>query len=187
MAIVPEATCSPEELLNIADRPMPELIDGHLVERPPTGQKSDAFAARILVWIGSFVEQHALGLMNGAQGSYQIFPDEPKKVRIPDVSFIRKDRLPPEGPMEGHCRIVPDLVVEVVSPNDIADELDEKIEDFLRAGVPLIWVLHPQTQAVQVHRADGRDSRLRPGDTLDGEDVLPGFRCEVARLFARLP
>lgn len=187
MAIVPEATCTPEDLLTITDRPMPELVGGQLVERPPMGQKADAFAARILIWIGRFVEQHALGLMNRAQGSYQIFPHDPKKVRIPDVSFIRADRLPPEGPMEGHCRIVPDLVVEVVSPNDIAEELDEKIEDFLQAGVPLVWVLNPHTRTVQIHRAGGHDSRLRHGDILDGEDVLPGFRCEVARLFAPLP
>ncbi|MEO6809469.1 MAG: Uma2 family endonuclease [Isosphaeraceae bacterium] len=183
MATLTETRYTPEDLLMITDRPMPELIDGQLLERPLMGQKSDAIAAAVLLTIGLFIREHRLGLVNGAQGSYQIFPHDPKKVRIPDVSFTRQDRLPTRGPAEGHSRTVPDLVVEVISPHDIAADLEEKVEDFLSAGVPLIWVLNPETRTVQVHRGDGSGSRLRPGDTLDGEDVLPGFRCEVSALF----
>ncbi len=83
---------TPEELLAISDRPMPELINGLLVERPTMGKKADAIAARILRLIGRVVDDHQLGVINGAQGSYQIFPDQPSKVRIPDVSFIRRER-----------------------------------------------------------------------------------------------
>jgi Uma2 family endonuclease len=183
MATITEKQYTPEDVLAITDRPMPELIDGRLVERKLMGQKADAIAARLLRLVGNFVDEHDLGLMNGSQGSYQIFPDEPKKVRIPDVSFTRRDRLPAMGPADGHGKVAPDLVVEVVSPNDTATELDEKIEDFLAAGVPLIWVPNPETRTVQIHRRDGTSARLRTGDTLDGEDILPGFRCDVARLF----
>jgi Uma2 family endonuclease len=183
MATIVERQYTPEDLLKITDRLMPELIDGQLVEREPMGQKADAVAARLLGWVIHFVEEHDLGLINGAQGSYQIFPDAPKKVRIPDVSFTRRDRLSPEGPAEGHARVAPDLAVEVISPNDTATELDEKVEDFLAAGVPLIWVLNPETRTIQIHRGNGTDARLRPGDTLDGEDILPGFRCDVGKLF----
>jgi Uma2 family endonuclease len=183
MATTAQARSTPEDLLKVTDRPLPELIDGQLVEREPKGQKSDAIAARLIRFLGNFVEEHGLGLINGSQGSYQIFPDDPKKVRIPDASFTRRERLPAEGLADGHSRVAPDLVVEVVSPNDSAIDLEEKIEDFLVAGVPLIWVVFPETRTVQVHRRNGADSRLRPGDTLDGEDILPNFRCEVARLF----
>lgn len=181
-----EQVYTPEDLLKIAGRPMPELIDGQLVERPTMGLRADAIATRLGRWVGNFAEEHDLGFCAGAQGSYQIFPDDPKKVRIPDASFIRKDRLPAGPPPEGHGRVAPDLVIEVVSRNDGASDLEEKIEDFLAAGVPLIWVANPETRTIQIHRGDGTGSRLRPGDVLDGEDVLPGFRREVARLFEGL-
>ncbi len=183
MAVASQTRHTPEDLLAITDRPMPELVDGKLVERPPTGQKSDAIAASLLRYIGNFVEDADLGLVNGSQGSYQIFPDDPKKVRIPDASFTPKNRLPATGAAEGHSRVVPSLVVEVVSPNDTASDLNEKIEDFLAAGVPLIWVPYPETRSIQVYRGDGTGALLRAGDTLEGEGVLPGFRCEVAKLF----
>jgi Uma2 family endonuclease len=130
MATVTKTQYAPEDLLEIDDRPMPELVDGELVERE-MGQRSDAIAFRIGRKVGNFVDEHGLGLCNGSQGSYQIFPDDPNKVRIPDFSFTRLDRLPTGTPAEGHARIAPDLVVEVVSPNDIAEYVQEKIDDFL--------------------------------------------------------
>ena len=183
MATVIQTRYTPEDLLNIDDRPMPELVDGQLLERE-MGLKSDMIAANFLAMIWNFVRASNLGQVNGGQGSYQIFPDDPDKVRIPDVSFTRRDRIPKSGPAEGHGRIAPDLVVEVTSPNDTVDRLESKINDFLAAGIRLIWVAYPETKTVLVHRKDGTAQRLQVGDVLDGEDVLPGFRCEVAALFA---
>jgi Uma2 family endonuclease len=183
MATATDVQHTPEELLRITDRPMPELIDGQLVERPPIGQKADAVAARILRLVGNHVDLHQLGVVNGSQGSFQIFPDDPKKVRIPDVSFTRRERLPEGGVEEGHGKTVPDLVVEVISPNDLAVELFEKVQDFLSVGVSLVWVANPETRNVHVYRADGSTALLRSGDSLDGEDILPGFQCPVDQLF----
>jgi Uma2 family endonuclease len=183
MATATQARHTPEELLEITDRPMPELIDGRIVERVPMGRKSDAVAARILRLIGNFVDAHRLGVINGAQGSFQIFPDDPKKVRIPDVSFARRERLPEGGVEEGHGKIAPDLVVEVISPNDLIVEVMAKVRDFLNAGVPMIWVANPDTSDVHVYRSDGTVALLQGTDVLDGGDVLPGFRCPVADLF----
>lgn len=181
MATITPPRVTPEDLLSITDRPMPELVDGEMVERH-MGQKSDLIAARILILLGSCVFSHRLGWVNGAQGSYQIFPGDPAKVRIPDGSFTRLDRLP-DGPVEGHGRVAPDLVFEVVSPNDVAEDLERKIVDFFAAGVRLIWVVHPGSQIIQVWRQDGSGRWFKDGDVLDGEDVLPGFRCEVAAIF----
>ncbi len=88
---------------------------------------------------------------------------------------------------KGHARIAPDLAVEVISPNESVKKLDKKIKDFLNAGVSLIWIVYPETQSVLVQRLDGTARRLQVGDFLDGEDVLPGFRLEVAALFSRNP
>jgi Uma2 family endonuclease len=183
MATATQTRYTPEDLLAIDDRPMPELVDGELQERE-MGQKSDAIAATCMILIGAYIRANDLGLVNGAQGSYQIFPDDPNKVRIPDVSFTRRDRVPPGGPAEGHGRVAPDLVIEVTSPNDSYTMVLAKVNDYLSAGVPLIWVLEPETKTVHVYRVNHTTSLLFPGETLDGEDVLPGFRCEVAALFA---
>jgi Uma2 family endonuclease len=179
-AAAPRVT--PEDLLAITDRPMPELIHGQLVERE-ISQKPDAVAFRIGYLVCRHVEERNLGLVNGAQGSYQIFPDDPNQVRIPDFSFTRRERLPAQGASDGHARVAPDLVVEVISPNDAGSAVNTKVEDFLAAGVPLIWVIDPEAHTVDVFRGDGTFGRLRPGAAIDGGDVLPGFHCEVDAFF----
>jgi Uma2 family endonuclease len=183
MATASQVEHTPEELPEFTDRPMPELIDGQLVERPPMGRKADAIAARILRLIGNHVDLNRLGVMNGAQGSYQIFPDSPKKVRIPDVSFTRWEKLPGRVIEEGHGKIAPDLVVAVISPNVLAVELAEKVRDFLDAGVELVLVANPDTNDILVYKSDGTVALLRSGDVLDGGDILPGFQCPISELF----
>jgi Uma2 family endonuclease len=84
---------------------------------------------------------------------------------------------------KGHVRIAPDLAVEVVSPRDLAPELDEKLEDYRKAGVRLVWVISPESRTVTIYRGDGSVSRLHEDDVLSGEDVIPGFRCEVRSPF----
>jgi Uma2 family endonuclease len=182
MATVTEPRITPEDLLTISDRPMPELVDGQLVERDMS-QGSDLIAARILGLLWDHVEAHQLGFVNGAQGSYQVFPFDPDRVRIPDVSFTRRERLSASGPSKGHGRVAPDLVVEVMSTNDSALTLDAKIEDYLEVGIPLIWVVNPETRTVRVLRSDRSSVNLRPKDTIDGGEVIPGFRCQVESFF----
>jgi len=84
---------------------------------------------------------------------------------------------------EGHIRIVPDLAVEVISANDLAYAVDEKVDEYETAGVQLIWIVNPEMRTVRVHRADGTVRVLPEKDELDGEHVLPGFRCRVGELF----
>jgi Uma2 family endonuclease len=78
---------------------------------------------------------------------------------------------------------VPDLLIEVVSPNDLAWEVEAKVTEYLRAGVPLLWVFYPDTCTVWVYRASGQVTHLSVEDTLSGEEVLPGFTCPVAEVF----
>jgi Uma2 family endonuclease len=83
------------------------------------------------------------------------------------------------------ARLFPDLVAEVVSPSDTFSSVAEKVEDWLKAGVRLVWVIDPATQTVRVYRTGQPTQVLREQDTLSGEDVLPGFACKVSELFAR--
>lgn len=70
-----------------------------------------------------------------------------------------------------------------VSPNDTAYELEEKISQWLGAGVQWVWGLYPETHHIQVHRADGTVTKLQANGQRLGEDVLPGFQCRVAEVF----
>jgi Uma2 family endonuclease len=91
--------------------------------------------------------------------------------------------MPPEEEPQGHCRIAPDLVAEVVSPNDLIYEVAARVAEYLGAGVRLVWVVNPADRTVQVHRQGGTGTILREADELAGEEVLPGFRCQVGELF----
>jgi Uma2 family endonuclease len=85
--------------------------------------------------------------------------------------------------MEGFVSIAPDLAAEVLSPNDEAGEINEKIEEYLAAGIPLVWIIDPENEIVFIHRKDGSVTKLHKNDDLSGEDILPGFSCNVAELF----
>jgi Uma2 family endonuclease len=178
---------TPDDLLRMEDAVNYELVDGKLVERH-MGMESSAIAGQILMLIGLFLRSQARGRVFPPDASYQCFANAPSKVRKPDVSFIRSGRLPGDRIPTGHCPIPPDLAVEVISPNDLAYEVEEKVAEYLEAGVPLVWIVNPPTRSVRIRRpraaANGPVAELSGDDTITGEDVLPGFSCKVSEFFA---
>jgi Uma2 family endonuclease len=176
---------TPEDLLTLPDYGRFELLDGHLVERN-MGAKSSLAATNLLGLVWHFVRSNHLGLVFQADCGYQVFAEEPGRVRFADGSFIRHGKLSEDRVPQGHCRVAPDLVIEAVSPNDTAYEVEEKIAQWLGAGVRLVLVLYPETQRMQVHRADGTVSKLQLAESLLGEDILPGFQCQLAEVFQGL-
>jgi Uma2 family endonuclease len=113
---------------------------------------------------------------------YRCFADDASKSRKPDASFVSKQRLPADWQSLGFLSIPPDLAVEVTFPNDLAYEVDEKVEEYLSAGVKLVWEINPIERMVTVHRLDGTVQKLHERDVLSGEDVIPGFECRVGDL-----
>ena len=103
-------------------------------------------------------------------------------MRKPDVSFIRLGRLPGEEIPEGWISIAPDLAVEVISPNEFYYEVDQKLLEYLAAGVREVWIVNPQARTVRVRRADGTGCELNENQELTSE-LLPGFRCRVGDFF----
>lgn len=178
-----ETNVTPEELLAMPDGKSFELVDGHLVERT-VNAFSSWLGGELFGFVRDFCRTHKTGLVWPADNGLQCFADQPNKVRRPDVSFVRKERLAGEWRTAGFLRIVPDLVAEVVSPHDLAYEVDAKVIEYLAAGVRLVWVVNPEARTVRVHRADGSAAWLGIHDSLDGEDVLPGFRLPLSELFA---
>lgn len=147
--------------------------------------ESSYVGGRLFRRIGNHCEAADLGWAFPADAGVQCFPGDPGRVRRPDASFVRRERLA-DGPGAGFLRLAPDLVVEVLSPHDLAYEVDQKIVEYLLARVRLVWVVNPGTRQVRVHRLDGSVSVLGADGELSGEDVLPGFRCPVGELFAGL-
>jgi len=177
-----KAHYTPEDLLAMPDGKNHELVDGRLVERN-MGAESSWIGGEVYLRLRPFCDEHRSGHVWPADNGYQCFAHAPKLVRRPGVSFIREGRLPGGELPKGYVRIPPDLAIEVVSPNDLASDLDETVEDYQRAGVSLVWVIHPESRTVTVFRGDGTVSRLHQDDELSGEDVIPGFRCPVRSLF----
>ncbi|HMH82731.1 MAG TPA: Uma2 family endonuclease, partial [Gemmatimonadales bacterium] len=98
------------------------------------------------------------------------------------TAFIRRERLP-DPPPAGFARLAPDLVVEVLSPDDRPGEVLAKVADWLSAGTRLVWVVDPARRRARVYRADGSDSSVEADGALDGGDVLPGFTCKLSVIF----
>jgi Uma2 family endonuclease len=174
---------TPEELLEKEDGARYELIDGKLVERH-MGARSSEVAANIIRIIGQYAFEQKLGKVFATDCGYQIFASDPKRVRFPDASFIARGHLPEDKTPDGHVRVPPDLAVEVVSPNDTAEEVEAKRVAFLQAGTRLFWVVFPESRTVHVYRQGNNNAlALADADELSGEDVLSGFLCRVAAFF----
>jgi Uma2 family endonuclease len=178
---------TPEDLLKMPDGDRYELVDGNLVERDMSFWSSYVGGVLYgLLWLHS--REKKLGWVAPEGTSYQCFADAPNRVRRADVSFLRADRLSlQQATEEGHLRIVPDLVTEVISPNDRAYEVEVKVNEWLAAGVRLLWVVNPPVRQVRVHRGDGTVEVVKEGEQLSGEDVVPGFSCRVGELFQPPP
>ncbi len=160
-----------------------ELVKGELRELAPASEEHGYLAMRLGTLVTVFVVQHKLGYTFAAETGF-VLSEEPATVRAPDFAFVSRERAP-EGWSRHFARFVPDLVAEVVSPNDTFTEVTEKVDDWLKAGVRMVWVVDPVQQTVRVYRREQPVRVLHAEDTLSGEEVLPGFECKVEEIFAR--
>ncbi len=162
-----------------------ELIEGRLVRMPPSGVRASEIAFIIGAAILAFVRPRRLGAVTGPDGGYRLGMATDL---APDVGFIRADRLPPRDSPEYDklASGAPDLAVEVASPNQHSRAMARKAQRYLAAGTQLVWIVWPKRQEIDVWRAgDTRPSAtLGVDDTLDGDDVLPGFSYLVGDVFA---
>lgn len=159
-----------------------ELIDGELVEMSPSGPLASTTAVWIAHLLINYVTPRRLGSILGADGGFVLFPNR-QIVRVPDVAFVRAERLPPKDDQGGFLRLAPDLAVEVLSPSERPADIAAKVAMYLNAGVQLIWLVDPRAHTVAIHTPEQQARTLGETDELDGGDVLPGFRVSVATLF----
>lgn len=177
---------TPEQFAELPDSKGLELIDG-VVQEKNVGAESSGIQSLLHYYLNAVVLPSRLGAVLDAETMYHCFPSNAKQVRKPDVSFLLRERLPDGRVPRGVCKVRPDLAVEVISPNDMYEGVEEKLADYFDAGVPLIWVVTPKTRTVLVYRSDGTARRLRDTDELTADPVIPGFRVLIADLFPNPP
>lgn len=183
MATTAARLMSVEEFLALPDDGCQyDLIRGELNTMPGSGFDHSDIGLGLGGALRAFARQHGLGRVTGADGAY-ILNHETRTVLVPDAAFVRTDRLPPPGERTKVLEIVPDLVVDVASPNDSANVIAEKVREYLDAGVRLVWVVLPKRRMVQVFTPDRTSRLLYEDDFVDGGDVLPGFQMRVGEIF----
>ncbi len=167
--------------LGHADHYQYELVRGELRQMSPANSVHGNLEFRLAVALGKYLEQHPLGEGYTGDTGFQLSA-EPLTIRSPDLAFIRTERLP-TGSRPAFLPLAPDLVIEIVSPSEQARTIAEKVSDYLTAGTRLLWVVYPEQQQVHEYRAAQAFRIYTIGDTLDGHEVLPGFRFALAALF----
>ena len=162
-----------------------ELVDGEVIEMAPVGGSHGEITGRFYRRIGDHADRQGSGkVVVGDVGFVLQLPNDPERVRAPDVGFIARHRLPEGRLPEGFLVGAPDLAVEVLSPSDNPVDIAQKVRDYLEAGTRLVWVAAPAAKTVTVYRPDGSARLLREYESLDGEDVLPGLSIPLAEIFA---
>jgi Uma2 family endonuclease len=181
-AVASPARITADEFLDMPESEGAELVDGEIVE-VPMGSLSSWLGGQLFGLINAFAIAHRLGWVFPQETGIAVWEEDPHRVRKPDLTFVRRNRLP-GGPSEGWLTVVPDLVVEVVSPGDRVGDLERKLQEHREAGIPLIWVIYPATKSAHVMGAKKARAEFGADGVLDGGDILPGFTCELAALFA---
>lgn len=183
MSLATQTTYTADDLLTMPDGDRYELVNGQLVERN-MGTESSWIAGRIFFNISRFLEEQSLGWAFPEGTGFQCFREDRDRVRKPDMAFVRHGKFSGKSLPKGFARIPPDLAVEVVSPNDLYYEVEQKVREYLQAGVSLVWIINPDDRTVRIFRSSGAGpTQLGENDELTGEDILPGFRCQVSELF----
>jgi Uma2 family endonuclease len=155
-----------------------ELIDGAIVEKVPT-QQHGLIAARFIIRIGLFLEQGHRGRI-APEVRHQV-PGDERNVRQPDISFYLDTTAPviTRGPVPG----MPDLAIEIKSPDDTNKSMRERAAYYLAHGSSVVWLVFPEKRLLEVHTPEDFET-LTESDILDGGDLLPGFQVSVRDIFA---
>lgn len=178
-------TATAQDVIDIRHREgrLCELIDGVLVEKT-MGIRESFLAIYIATILNTFVLSRNAGIVTGADGTYQFLPDV---IRIPDVAYVSWNRLG-GGPVpdEAIPAIVPDLVVEVLSPSNTVAEMKRKRQEYFKAGVRLLWSVDPDTRTVAIYTSPRKPKVLDEKGILEAGDLLPGFTLPVRDIFSEL-
>jgi Uma2 family endonuclease len=167
-----------------ADEPLFEIVDGQKVEMPPMSYFSTLLGSHLFGELWVFLKQHDMG--HAANETIFHLPSPVNRNRRPDLAFVSYARWPKEREKDkakNAWDVVPNLVGEIVSPNDDAKELMDKLDDYFKCGVELVWVIYPELAMVYVYTSLTQVHGLTRNDVLEGGKVLQGFQLPLKDLF----
>jgi len=172
-----------ETVLPQDDDTLYEVVDDQKVELPPMGAYSVWLATVLVIHLANFAKQHQLG--RAVQEMLFDFTATLQRKRRPDAAFVSFDRWPPQRriPRTEAWEVVPNLVVEVVSPSDTIEHVMEKVAEYFQVGVERVWVILPSQEHIYVYASPTSVHILSRTDILRGEPVLPQFQLPVVELF----
>lgn len=186
MSTTSTALMTAEELMQIPDDDLRhELINGELITMPPPGLPHGRIALLLGASLLQFVLDHELGEVFDYSG-FQLTVN-PDTVLGPDISFISKQRLKQMEEIEGYWQGPPDLAVEVLSPGDRRGKVNKKISLWLRSGTKQVWIVDPKHRTVTIYRSETNTTTFSGSDYLESQDLLPGFRLPLDRIFGPTP
>ncbi len=181
MSSVAQRLLTVEEFAQLPGSEHWELVRGEVRKTMPPGKEHGAIALAVGTLLRLWARQGPGGQVGVELGF--ILAHNPETIRGPDVFYVSTDRIPSDDKTNAFWTVAPDLAVEVISPSETADEIREKVRDFLGAGTPLVWVVYPRTREVVVHTGDGLARTYGEDGVIEYPDVLPGFSCKVSELF----
>jgi Uma2 family endonuclease len=161
-----------------------ELVEGKLICMSPAGGRHGRIIFELVLLLGNYVRDRNLGQLYIGETGF-ILARDPDTVLVPDVAFVQAANVPNEENEIGFLDLIPDLVIEVVSPSDRAKDTTAKVSTYLAVGVRLIWQVDPAKRAVIVYTPEEPQTVLVETDQLDGGDVVTGFTMQVAEIFGR--
>jgi Uma2 family endonuclease len=171
-----------DELLAMGDTGRCELVEGKIVYMSPTGLDHGRYEGQFYEKMNTVARKLKLGqVATGEVGIY--IRRNPDTVRGADVIFISNERLSQQKRKEGFLNIAPEIVVEIMSPDDRWSEVKQKLKEYFSIGVKLVWVADPGDRTVYAYRSLTDVREFTESDTLTGDDILPGFAVLVAELF----
>ncbi len=181
--MAPKTTVSCAEFERLAGTLGPaELVDGEIVEMSPGGYTHSSVTGNIYYLLREFATKNRLGRVLTNEVGIHV-QQSPARSRGADIAFISYRTLPAGAAPTGFLTFPPDLIVEVLGDKDSISKLREKIDDYLRFGVRMVWIADPRTRSVTLVPLGEPETVVRKNESLDGGDFLPGFSLPVARLF----
>jgi Uma2 family endonuclease len=170
-----------EELARRRDLNPCELVNGRVVPMAPAGHIHGEVESRLDVKLALYAQETGSGrVMVGEVGIYT--GRDPDTVRGADIVFISHGRYARCGP-SAFLDVPPELVVEILSPEDRPGQVKEKIQEYLSAGVDRVWFVDSRRRSVLVYHSSGQVETLETGDILRDEEILPGFSLPLSELF----
>ena len=176
--IQPGMKITEDELLRLPkDGRKWELVEGRLTE-VPTEWGHDLIGVNLIFLMRPFARGH--GYMSSGQAGFHMAHGN---IRVPDVSFTRKERIPGGKPANSFGAVAPDLCIEIISPSEERADMARKVREYFAGGAEQVWHIFPEVEQIVVFTSPTETQTFSADDIIDAGGILPGFSCRVGDIF----